>query len=167
MEFSSDAFVKRIATAATKLQWQIMTAESCTGGLIAAALTHPPGSSSWYAGGIVAYHNGIKKSVLGVSSATLAAHGSVSEATVAAMCNGLKSSAADAAVAVTGIAGPSGGSPDKPVGTVCFGVLAEGRQQHLTKHFPGDRAKVRESATLYALALLATALEKAVAQQQQ
>ena len=133
--------------------------------MLAAALTDPPGSSGWYAGGVVAYHNGIKKQILGVPSAVLAAHGSVSEQTVQSMCEGLAASGVDAALALTGIAGPTGGTAEKPVGTVCFSILSEGKQQHLTKHFKGDRAQVREAATLFALALLATALEKAAARQ--
>ena len=133
--------------------WRVSTAESCTGGLVAGAITDVAGSSAWFERGFVTYSNEAKTEMLGVSTQTLAAHGAVSEATAREMATGaLARSASELVVAVTGIAGPSGGSPEKPVGLVCFawarrgGIVMTG-----TRRFAGGRAAVREAAVVVAL----------------
>lgn len=133
--------------------WRITTAESCTGGLVAAAITHTPGSSDWFDVGYVTYSNAAKTAVLGVDPSTLARHGAVSEATARAMAEGaLLRSGADLAVAVTGIAGPGGGSPVKPVGLVCLAwSLRDAETLAATRRFDGDRADVRRSSVMHAL----------------
>ena len=140
---------------------QLATAESCTGGWIAQCLTAIAGSSEWFERGFVTYSNEAKVEMLGVAAETLVAHGAVSEATAAAMAAGaLRHSHADWALAVTGIAGPGGGSADKPVGTVCFGWAAiDGRVETQTVHFAGDRESVRAQSVAHALEGL---LERAV-----
>ncbi len=137
--------------------WRIATAESCTGGLIAAALTHVPGSSDVVDRGFVTYSNDAKIEMLGVDPALIATHGAVSGPVAAAMAEGaLARSIAQAAVAVTGVAGPGGGSPDKPVGTVWFGYAAEGRAVMAERMvFPGDRTRVRAATVAHALETLA------------
>jgi nicotinamide-nucleotide amidase len=135
----------------------VATAESCTGGLVAAALTEIPGSSDVVDCGFIAYSNEAKQLVLDVPAATLAEHGAVSRATAQAMAQGaLAQSGADLAVAVTGIAGPGGGSPDKPVGLVHFAAAREGTLLHREMRF-GDigRAEVRRRSVHVALELLA------------
>ena len=134
----------------------IATAESCTAGMIAARLTDRAGSSAYVAGGVVSYSNEAKMELLGVDSALLAEHGAVSEPVAEAMAAGaLRRFDADTAVAVTGIAGPGGGSPDKPVGTVCFSVrLADGPTLTRTLLLPGNRSDVRERSTTVAMHLL-------------
>lgn len=129
------------------------TAESCTGGLVAGAITDVAGSSAWFERGFVTYSNDAKVELLGVPAATIAAHGAVSEAVAAAMAEGaLARTPAAFAVAITGIAGPGGGSPGKPVGTVCFAWAARGAPSRAaTWHFDGDRRMVREAATIEAL----------------
>ncbi|MFO1317181.1 MAG: nicotinamide-nucleotide amidohydrolase family protein [Burkholderiales bacterium] len=130
-----------------------VTAESCTGGLVAGAITDVAGSSGWFERGFVTYSNEAKVELLGVPAATIAAHGAVSEAVAAAMAEGaLARTPAAFAVAITGIAGPGGGSPEKPVGTVCFAWAARGAPaQAVTRHFDGDRAHVRRAAVVAAL----------------
>jgi nicotinamide-nucleotide amidase len=132
---------------------RIAAAESCTGGLVAAAITATAGSSGWFDAGFVCYSNPVKVALLGVPESTLAAHGAVSEATARAMAEGARErSGADLAVAVTGIAGPGGAVPGKPVGTVCLAwAVRGGGTDALTRHFPGNRAQVRRLATLAAL----------------
>jgi nicotinamide-nucleotide amidase len=129
------------------------TAESCTGGLVAAAITDVAGSSSWFDRGFVTYTNEAKQELLGVSPQVLREHGAVSEATARAMAEGaLARSAGHLAVAVTGIAGPGGGSAEKPVGTVCFAWAGKGLPTTaITRHFPGGRADVRRAAVVAAL----------------
>lgn len=139
---------------------QVTTAESCTGGLIARALTETGGSSAWFERGFVTYSNDAKRELLGVPADRLETHGAVSEPVARAMAEGaLRRSRAALALSVTGIAGPSGGTPGKPVGTVCFGwaVLGPGdagagpRLRSATLHLAGDRAQVRAAAALHAL----------------
>lgn len=140
---------------------RIATAESCTGGLVAAALTEVAGSSDVVERGFVTYSNAAKVDLLGVSEATLAAHGAVSEPVAREMAAGaLARSAAGLAVSITGIAGP-GGSEFKPEGRVCFGVAQHGRETRVeTVDFgPLGRDKVRKAATGHALKLLVAALE--------
>jgi nicotinamide-nucleotide amidase len=130
------------------------TAESCTGGLVAGALTDIAGSSAWFERGFITYTNEAKVEVLGVPAAVLAAHGAVSEATARAMATGaLEHSTATYTLAVTGVAGPGGGSVAKPVGLVCFAWAQRGgRAEVATHHFPGDRFAVRRAAVVTALA---------------
>lgn len=134
----------------------VATAESCTGGWIAKAITDVPGSSAVFGYGIVSYANGAKESILGVRNQTLVDHGSVSEPVVREMAEGaLHLSGADIAVAVSGIAGPDGGTPEKPVGTVWFAwAVREGGKEHIAairKQFSGDRELIRELAVAHAL----------------
>ena len=128
-------------------------AESCTGGWVAQCITAIAGSSAWFERGFVTYSNAAKQEMLGVEAATLAAHGAVSEATAAAMAAGaLRHSHADWALAITGIAGPDGGTPDKPVGTVCFGWAAtDGRIEVETRYFAGNREAIRKQSVVYSL----------------
>ena len=132
---------------------RLATAESCTGGWVAQCLTAIAGSSNWFERGFVTYSNEAKGDMLGVAEATLAAHGAVSEAVAAAMAGGaLRHSRADWTLAITGIAGPDGGSKDKPVGTVCFAWAGpEGRCDTETRHFAGSREAVRAQSVGHAL----------------
>ena len=131
----------------------IATAESCTGGLLAGAITACPGSSAWFGTGFVTYSNEAKRALLGVTAATLERHGAVSEATVREMAAGARSrTGADLAIAVSGVAGPGGGSADKPVGTVWIGrALADGSLVAECHRFAGDRVTVRARAVIAAL----------------
>lgn len=133
-------------------EW-LAVAESCTGGWLAQSVTAIAGSSGWFDRGFVTYSNAAKVDMLGVPETTLDRHGAVSEATARAMAQGvLAHSRADWAVAITGIAGPSGGSPEKPVGTVCFAWAAkDGGCEAQTCHFAGERASVREQSVRHAL----------------
>ena len=150
--------VAALADRLRALGWRLACAESCTGGLIAAACTDLAGSSDWFERGVVSYSNRAKVTLLGVPQALIDAHGAVSEAVAKAMVEGIAaSSGADLAVSVTGVAGPAGGSPAKPVGTVCFGFArrrADGALQvdSERRHFDGDRAEVRAASVRYALA---------------
>ena len=133
----------------------LAAAESCTGGLVAARLTSVPGSSDVFRGGVVAYDNDVKRGLLGVSEKTLAAHGGVSAETAAEMAVGARASlGADAAVSTTGIAGPGGGTPEKPVGLVYLHASGPGAQLDREFNLPGDREAVRRRATTAALHLL-------------
>jgi nicotinamide-nucleotide amidase len=135
---------------------RIATAESCTAGLLAARLTDRAGSSDYVLGGVVAYSNEAKANLLGVDAALIKKHGAVSEPVAEAMAKGaLGRFGADTAVAITGIAGPGGGTPEKPVGTVCFTVaLADGRTDTRTLRLPGNRVDVRERSTAVAMHML-------------
>jgi nicotinamide-nucleotide amidase len=129
------------------------TAESCTGGLVAGAITAIAGSSGWFERGFVTYSNEAKMEQLGVPAETLAREGAVSEPTARAMAEGaLARSRATFSVAITGVAGPSGGTPAKPVGMVCFAwAQRDGATTVETHHLPGDRAAVREASVVIAL----------------
>ena len=131
----------------------LTTAESCTGGWVAQAVTAIAGSSEWFERGYVTYSDAAKQEMLGVSARTLAAHGAVSEQTAREMVAGaLVHSRAQVAVAITGIAGPSGGSPGKPVGMVCFAwAIKEGAQGAETRQFKGERESVRRQAVIAAV----------------
>ena len=128
-------------------------AESCTGGWVAQTVTAIAGSSDWFERGFVTYSDAAKQEMLGVSAGTLAKHGAVSEQTAREMAAGaLLYSRAQLALAITGIAGPSGGSPEKPVGTVCFAWLGKkGAPVAQTRQFKGDRESVRRQAVMVAL----------------
>ncbi len=143
--------------------WRVATAESCTGGMIAAALTDIAGSSDVVERGFVTYSNQAKSEMLGVPSALIASVGAVSEEVAAAMARGaLDHSPADIAISVTGIAGPGGGSPLKPVGLVWFGVATrDGHVSTTNRVFPGDRAAVRRAATEFGLKVVETACRTA------
>lgn len=137
----------------------LATAESCTGGLIAAACTGLAGSSRWFECGFVSYSNASKTELLGVDAALIDTHGAVSEPVARAMARGaVARSAAQVSVAVTGIAGPDGGSADKPVGTVWFGFLVDGQLTSELRVFLGDRAAVRGATVRHALGRLAALL---------
>ena len=143
-------------------KWRIATAESCTGGGIAAAITAIAGSSAWFEYGVVSYANSAKEKLLGVSNESLVNQGAVSETVVTEMVRGvLTLSGADIAVAVSGIAGPSGGSPEKPVGSVWFAWgAATGEIKAELKRFAGDRACIQQQATLWALAGCLSAIKQ-------
>jgi len=131
---------------------QLVTAESCTGGWIAQVVTAVAGSSEWFERGFVTYSDASKQELLGVASDTLARHGAVSEETAREMALGaLARSKAGIAIAVTGIAGPSGGSREKPVGTVCFGWADRRGARSETRRFSGDRESVRRQSVIHAL----------------
>lgn len=144
---------ERVGAALRREGLMIATAESCTGGWVAQAITAVPGSSEWFERGFVSYTYISKREMLGVSPDTLGAHGAVSEPTVREMARGaVERSHAQVGVAVSGTAGPSGGSPDKPVGTVCFAwARAGGALVSETRHFPGDREAVRRASVAHAL----------------
>ena len=137
--------VDRLGRILLERGWRVTTAESCTGGLIAGALTEIAGSSAWFEYGFVTYGNNAKSDMLGVSDAMLQAHGAVSEPVAVAMAEGARQRAgAEIAVSVTGIAGPDGGTPTKPVGTVWMAWAVSGRDTVARRfRFDGDRAEVR------------------------
>ena len=140
--------------------WMLATAESCTGGLIAAECTSLAGSSAWFERGFVSYSNAAKIELLGVDADLIAHHGAVSEPVARAMVQGaLRHSRAEVAVAVTGVAGPSGGSADKPVGTVWFGWATPDGVHTAVQHFAGDRSAVRAATVAHALEQLAVLLQ--------
>jgi len=148
-----NALAERIAAALLKKRAMLATAESCTGGWAAQALTAIAGSSRWFERGFVTYSNAAKEEMLGVRPQTLARHGAVSEETAREMALGaLAHSRADVALAITGVAGPSGGSAEKPVGTVCFAWAAKGAlARSETRRFAGDREAVRRQSVERAL----------------
>jgi nicotinamide-nucleotide amidase len=133
--------------------WMLATAESCTGGWVGQLLTSLPGSSHWYERGFITYANAAKVEMLGVSPDTLETHGAVSETTAMEMAVGaLRHSHAQAALAISGIAGPGGGTPQKPVGLVCYGwALADGTVLSSTCRLDGDREEIRSRAVAAAL----------------
>lgn len=146
------ALAERLGAELKQRGLMIATAESCTGGWIAQAITAVPGSSEWFERGYVTYTYISKREMLGVRSETLGTHGAVSEETVREMALGaVERSHAQVSVAVSGTAGPSGGSPGKPVGTVCFAWAVENAVESETRHFGGDREAVRREAVVHAL----------------
>ncbi len=154
--------VVQLADLLLKKRWHLATAESCTGGMIAAACTDLAGSSAWFERGFVTYSNAAKTELLGVDASLIAQHGAVSEAVARAMAQGaLAASRAQVAVSVTGVAGPTGGSASKPVGTVWFGFATPAGVVTQTKLFAGDRAAVREATVLHALQRLVSLAETA------
>ncbi|WP_420600113.1 CinA family protein [Neptuniibacter sp.] len=145
--------VINIADALLQKQYFLATAESCTGGLIARELTSLAGSSNWFDCGFVAYSNAAKSNMLGVNPISVSDNGAVSLQVVAEMAEGaLANSQASISVATSGIAGPGGGSEDKPLGTVCFAWAEKGKNTRTEKKcFDGDRESVRKQAVKYAL----------------
>ena len=139
---------------------QIAVAESCTGGMLGMRLTAIPGSSDVVQGGVIAYDNAVKVRDLGVSEATIAAHGAVSEETARAMASGVRTRmGVDVGVSITGVAGPGGGTPEKPVGMFCVAVDVRGEVRSLRTSGVGDRHEIRQRATQAALSLVRKALE--------
>jgi nicotinamide-nucleotide amidase len=134
----------------------LATAESCTGGWVAEVVTATAGSSAWFDCGFITYSNTAKQRLLGVLPATLATHGAVSEPVALELVRGaLLNSSATVAISITGIAGPGGAVPGKPVGTVCFGwAVKDGAERAETCHFDGDREAVRRSSVCHTLAVL-------------
>lgn len=133
----------------------LVTAESCTGGGIASAVTDIPGSSAWFDCGFVTYSNSAKTHSLGVFPELIAQHGAVSLKVAAAMAQGaLAASRGTIAIATTGIAGPGGATPGKPVGTVCFGLACQNHIHTEKQHFEGNRQMVRQQSVIHALKML-------------
>jgi nicotinamide-nucleotide amidase len=152
---STPQLCARLADALLARGWKLATAESCTGGMIAAACTDLSGSSNWFERGFVTYSNEAKADSLGVDPDLIARHGAVSEVVARAMAFGaVRHSLAQVSVAVTGVAGPTGGSPEKPVGTVWFGFQVDGLLSSETRRFDGDRAAVRAATVQHALVRL-------------
>ena len=149
---------RRVGRLLVARDWRVATAESCTAGWVTKVLTDVPGSSRWVEAGYVVYSNAAKMRDLKVSRTTLRRHGAVSEATVLAMARGaLRATGADLSVAISGIAGPDGGTPGKPVGTVWFGIAGRQRAVRTSatcKAFGGDRDAVRRQSVAFALQLI-------------
>lgn len=153
---SSDTLTTLATLVGAKLKargMMLATAESCTGGWVAQAVTAIGGSSEWFERGFITYSDAAKQEMLGVSAGTLAAHGAVSEQAAREMAGGaLAHSRAQVAVAITGIAGPTGGTPEKPLGMVCFAWAAkDGVRNAETRHFEGNRESVRRQSVIAAL----------------
>ena len=149
---SAATLCAQLAEVLLREKLMLATAESCTGGLIAAACTDLSGSSAWFDRGFVSYSNHAKAEMLGVDAGLIERHGAVSEEVARAMADGaVAHSRAQIAVAVTGVAGPTGGSRDKPVGTVWFGWNIQGQLYCGVRHFDGDRAAVRAATVRHAL----------------
>lgn len=153
--------VKKLAEKLQRKEMTLVTAESCTGGMLASAITARPGSSKMFERGYVTYSNESKKELLGVSDAILKTHGAVSKECALAMAQGaLKNSHADMSISITGIAGPEG-DENKPVGLVYFGyALKDGASAAFERRFEGDRQSIREQSTREALNLLISVLEE-------
>ncbi|MES2533491.1 MAG: CinA family protein [Pseudomonadota bacterium] len=150
----------KLAALLQQKHWMMATAESCTGGLIAGACTDLAGSSAWFERGFVTYSNEAKTELIGVDAALIAAHGAVSEPVARAMAAGaIAHSRAQVSVAVTGVAGPTGGSAEKPVGTVWFGWSVDGQLRTERRRFDGDRAAVRAATVQHALNTLVLLLQ--------
>nr|WP_311526424.1 CinA family protein [uncultured Ralstonia sp.] len=151
-----------VADTLNKRSLMMASAESCTGGLVSAAITDVSGSSAWFERGFVTYSNEAKSQMLGVPATLIREHGAVSEPVAHAMAEGaVLNSRAQVAVSITGVAGPTGGTPDKPVGMVCFGWSNRLQTRVETRHFKGDRKHVRLQAAEHALRGLLDFLESA------
>ncbi len=154
-----EADLIQISTTLLARGWMLATAESCTGGMIAAACTDLAGSSQWFERGFVTYSNEAKAEMLAVPPGLIEEHGAVSESVARAMADGaLAHSRAQVSLAVTGIAGPTGGTEAKPVGTVWFAWCVDGETHSEMQHFAGDRAAVRMATVRYALKRLLSLL---------
>ena len=156
-----DVLARRVGEALGARGLMLATAESCTGGLIAQRVTSVPGSSRWFDRGFVTYSNEAKQDMLGVTASLLLEHGAVSEAVVTAMARGaLLASKATASVAVSGVAGPGGGTASKPVGTVCLAWCVPGTEAQARRlHLEGDRDAIRQQASELALQGLLESLD--------
>lgn len=154
------AMARKLGELLSSRGWIVGTAESCTGGLLAAALTDVPGSSRWFEEGVITYANSSKQRLLDVPEESLEVYGAVSQQVVEAMVSGVLSRGADVAIATSGIAGPDGGSIEKPVGTVWFAWALKGHISSARHEFEGDRQQVRERAVEYALTELLRLLEE-------
>jgi nicotinamide-nucleotide amidase len=149
---NSTDLTKTLAEILLSRNWLVSLAESCTGGLVSATLTELAGSSEWFERGYITYSNEAKTECLDVPARLIESHGAVSEPVAKAMAEGARiNSGSDVAISITGIAGPSGGTTEKPVGTVCFGWATENQTFTKTVHFDGDRQAVRQQATEFAL----------------
>ncbi len=146
---------KRIGELLSQRGWTLAVAESCTGGLLSHRITNVPGSSSYFQGGVVSYSNEAKERILGVPHETLVEHGAVSEETALAMAQGVRQLlGTEIALSVTGIAGPTGGTPEKPVGLVYIGLAADGVELCEKHIWKGDRTENKERSAEAALELL-------------
>lgn len=152
-ETELEALAAELGAALLRQGWLLATAESCTGGWLAQVVTSVAGSSAWFDRGFVTYSNAAKQDMLGVQAATLASCGAVSEAAAREMAQGaLAHSAAQLAIAITGIAGPGGGTSEKPVGTVCFAWCVSGQPvASATCRFRGERSQIRSASVDFAL----------------
>ena len=149
---NSTDLTKTLAEILLSRNWTVSLAESCTGGLVSATLTELAGSSEWFERGYITYSNEAKTECLDVPAQLIESHGAVSEPVAKAMADGARiNSGSDVAISITGIAGPSGGTVEKPVGTVCFGWATENQTLTKTMHLNGDRQAVRQQATEFAL----------------
>jgi nicotinamide-nucleotide amidase len=144
---------QELARILIKNHWHLSTAESCTGGMVAASITELAGSSEWFERGYVTYSNQSKSEDIDVSQNLIEQHGAVSDQVARAMALGAKqNSGSDLSLSITGIAGPTGGSPEKPIGTVCFAwALANDQIVSETKHFEGNRQQIRQQACDFSL----------------
>ena len=157
---NTTTLVQHLASMLLQRGWKMVTAESCTGGLISARCTDLAGSSSWFERGFVSYSNEAKSELLGVPPLLIQQHGAVSEPVARAMAHGaVRHAHAQVSVAVTGIAGPAGGSVGKPVGTVWFGWYVDGKVTSERCVFAGDRASVRDATVQHALQGLISRLD--------
>jgi nicotinamide-nucleotide amidase len=148
-----DEITQELARVLIKNHWHLSTAESCTGGMVAASITELAGSSEWFERGYVTYSNQSKSEDIDVSQNLIEQHGAVSDQVARAMALGAKqNSGSDVSLSITGIAGPTGGSPEKPIGTVCFAwALANDQIVSETKHFEGNRQQIRQQACDFSL----------------
>jgi nicotinamide-nucleotide amidase len=165
----ADAYPRYVGRLLKAAKLKVAVAESCTGGLLGKLLTDPPGSSEYVLGGVISYANSVKSHLLGVDAQQLERFGAVSEEVARSMAEGvLRLTDADLAVGVTGIAGPSGGSEQKPVGTVCFALASRsGATLTFTERFPGDRDRVRTFTAYHALRMFAGAAQEVLAVENQ
>ncbi len=156
---NANDLTKTLAQILLSRNWTVSLAESCTGGLVCATLTELAGSSEWFERGYITYSNEAKTECLEVPTELIESHGAVSEQVAKAMAEGARvNSGSNVAISITGIAGPSGGSAEKPVGTVCFGWATENQTLTKTMCFAGDRQMIRQAATEFALAELVALL---------
>ncbi len=165
MELSDRILVKEIGAILRQNGQTLSVAESCTGGLVGMLLTSEPGSSKWFAGGVIAYTDRIKTDLLGVPSEMIQEFGAVSNEVVAAMAGGVRNlTGTDYSVSISGIAGPTGGTHEKPVGTVCMAVDSDGFSTAVMKHFSHShsysREVVRQASASYLLGMLYSGLRK-------